>query len=173
MSYGSKKLDWTSRDREMASWEEINQALDGGLWRVLYIDNFRVHIITDEQKAALEAINTEIRFFPRNPTHIIQLADSFVIKKTKEAWISRWKKHKIHFLFTVVSPDTYNTTSGHLPNPGKRFYLRLAEDTVRDVNQQRDEKGITYVRKAMIRCGLGNSKKHLWENVRFSPICRI
>lgn len=46
----------------------------------------------------------------------------------------------------VVSSDTY----GKLPNPGKRFLLRLAADSVRNVDRQSDEIGMTYARKAMI-----------------------
>ena len=39
-------------------------------------------------------------------------------------------------------------------NPGKRFFLKLAANCVRDVNRQRTSEGITYARKAMIRCGM-------------------
>jgi hypothetical protein len=37
---------------------------------------------------------------------------------------------------------------------GTKVLLKLAADSVRDVNKQRDKNGITYARKAMIRCGL-------------------
>ena len=36
------------------------------------------------------------------------------------------------------------TGSGRLPNPGKAYFLRLAADVIRDVNDQPDENGITY-----------------------------
>ena len=44
--------------------------------------------------------------------------------------------------------------SGKLQNSFKRFFLQLAADSVRDVNLQRDVKGLFFARKAMIRCGL-------------------
>ena len=44
--------------------------------------------------------------------------------------------------------------SGKLQNPGKWFFLQLVADSVRGVNLQRDANGLTFARKAMIRCGL-------------------
>ena len=44
--------------------------------------------------------------------------------------------------------------SGKLQQPGKTFFFKLAADSVRAVNAQRDRNGLTYARKAMIRTGL-------------------
>jgi hypothetical protein len=44
--------------------------------------------------------------------------------------------------------------SGKLKNPGKRFFLELARDSVREANQCIDSNGLNFARKAMIRCGL-------------------
>jgi hypothetical protein len=38
--------------------------------------------------------------------------------------------------------------------PENRFFLRMAVEVVRRVNEQCDQTGLTYARKAMIRCGL-------------------
>ncbi len=38
---------------------------------------------------------------------------------------------------------------------GKRFFLRLAADVIREVNMVRDKDGVSFVRKAVLQCGLG------------------
>jgi hypothetical protein len=45
-------------------------------------------------------------------------------------------------------------SSGNTKNPGYKFFLKLAAESVREVNKMRDKNGITYARKSMIRCGL-------------------
>lgn len=45
--------------------------------------------------------------------------------------------------------------NGMLVNPSKPFFLEMVVTSVRDVNRQVDKKfGISYARKAMMRCGL-------------------
>ena len=51
----------------------------------------------------------------------------------------------ISFLFTKRLMDGWAS---------KRFYLNLAVQAVKEVNKQRDASGMTYARKAMIKCGL-------------------
>lgn len=170
VSYRTGAKGWIDR-RVMVEWlceKRAISPLGGGRRRVLFMDNCGGHAVTEEQTAALKEINTEIRFFPPNSTHLIQPADAFVIQKIKAAWSARWEKHKMRLLSEVCS-DTYGTNSGRLPNPGKRFFLKLAADSVRDVNQQRDEMGITYARKSMIRCGLAKSGNGLWEKCQLFP----
>ncbi len=64
--------------------------------------------------------------------------------------------------------------------PGKRFLLKLAADSIRDVNSQKDNHGISYARKAMVRMGMslnynpdtGESTK--WEEAQlFSNLQEI
>ena len=52
-------------------------------------------------------------------------------------------------------------------NPG----LPSAETryVVRDVNDQRDENGITYARKAMILCGMSLNTNGIWEIGQLKP----
>lgn len=52
--------------------------------------------------------------------------------------------------------------SGKLPNPRKKFFSKLAGRVVRDVNQMRDCNGLSYARKAMIRCGLAKDLNGQW-----------
>jgi hypothetical protein len=43
----------------------------------------------------------------------------------------------------------------HLANSRtQRLFLSMFSDSIRAVNQKRDSSGLTFVRKAMIRCGL-------------------
>ena len=58
--------------------------------------------------------------------------------------------------------------SGKIINPGKRFFLKLAVNCVRDVNRQRTSEGITYARKAMIRCGMSLNLNGKWEEDQLS-----
>lgn len=48
----------------------------------MYIDKCSSHYLTAVQEA-LSYINTEIRFFPANATHLVQHADSFIIQKLR------------------------------------------------------------------------------------------
>lgn len=54
-------------------------------------------------------------------------------------------------------------SSGRLKNPWKHFFLKLAQNTVRDVGLQREEGGVCYARKEIIRCGLALNFKRMWE----------
>lgn len=53
--------------------------------------------------------------------------------------------------------------SGKLCNPGKHFFLKLAADAVREVNEQRDKDGVQYARKAMKMTGMSLNLNGLWE----------
>ena len=41
-----------------------------------------------------------------------------------------------------------------LKNPWKHFFIDLAVAAVKDVNEQRDQRGLNFAQKAMIRTGL-------------------
>lgn len=65
-------------------------------------------------------------------------------------------------------------SSGNLNNPVKAFVLKLASNAVRAVNTQRDNNGISYRRKAMIRTGLSLNLNGLWEEKQlFSELQNI
>ena len=44
--------------------------------------------------------------------------------------------------------------------------MELAASAVAKVNMQRDERGITYARKAMIKCGLSKDLNGIWHEAR-------
>ena len=102
--------------------------------------------------------------FPANTTDLNQPCDSFVIQKLKDAWRKRWDAYKLEH----INANAWNR-SGLLPNPGNAYFLRLAADVVRDVNDQRDENGITYARKAMILCGMSLNTNGIWEIGQLKP----
>ena len=47
--------------------------------------------------------------------------------------------------------------------PWKDFFLKLAAESVRQLNNERDANGLTYARKAMIGCGLSLSTEGIWK----------
>jgi len=80
-----------------------------------------------------------VQKFPPNATDMIQPADSFIIQKIKQAWSKRWEDYKHKCINTMHSCDEEAVGgSGKIHNPGKRFFLQLAADAIRDVNNQRD-----------------------------------
>ena len=113
----------------------------------MYVDNCSAHNQTEALADPLEDINTELRNFPPNATHLIQPADSFLIQKIKQARAVRWEKFKLE----QIRAKNWSDGSGKIKIPGKKFFLLLAKQAVQDVNNQRDADGITYARKAMIR----------------------
>lgn len=53
-------------------------------------------------------------------------------------------------------------SSGRLKNSGKRFVLQLAANEVRYVSLKRDEGGVCYGRKEMIRCSFYLNLNGMW-----------
>ena len=67
----------------------------------------------------------EIRFLPPNATDLVQPADSFIIQKIMDVWRSAWKAKKMEMIMKREYPNTPNRAnewSGHVLNPGKRFF---------------------------------------------------
>jgi DDE superfamily endonuclease len=131
------------------------------------MDNYNGHSLTDEASNLLARMNMEIRYFPKNATHLVQPADSFVISKIKDAWTRRWEQKKIDMIRDECWQNNVRGDggwSGALSNPGKNFYLQLAADAVNDVNKQRTKtKDWTYAHKAMVRCGLACGDGGEWK----------
>lgn len=53
--------------------------------------------------------------------------------------------------------------------PEKTFFLRLAPDVIRQVNERGDEDRFQCARKAMVRCVLAKSFNILWECRQLFP----
>lgn len=145
---------------------------DRGRERVIFLDNFSGHNNTEELQQALEGLKATLRFFPSNATDLIQPADSFVISKIKDYWREQWNLKKIELIRENHWQDRVRrdgTWSGKLQQPGKQFFLRLAADSVRAVNAQRDANRLTYARKAMIRTGLSLDVDGVWRVEQLYP----
>lgn len=134
--------------------------------RVLYLDNYSGHGETVELSSALLEAQARLVFFPPNATHLVQPADSFIIAKIKEYWTAKWNEKKMDLIRENGFQDKVRSDgswSGMLAQPGRRFFLKLAADSVRAVNSQRDKNGLTYARKAMIQCGLSRDVGGIWK----------
>ncbi len=102
----------------------------------------------------LKKIRTLLRKFPTNATHLVQPADSLIISKIKDAWRRRWDAYKVSLIQNANWKHSGAGSSGKLKIPGKSFFLRLPDDSVRDVNAQKDKHGISFARKAVVRMEL-------------------
>lgn len=71
--------------------------------------------------------------------------------------------HKLQMLTCSNQQDTFGTKYGTLPNPGKSMFLKLSANSVRDVNNQQDENGMSFAQKEMIRCGLAKQTNVNWQ----------
>ena len=102
--------------------------------------------------------------FPPNETHLVQPVDSFVIQNLKDAWNSRWDAMKM----SSTTKDELSKSSAKILDPGKDFFLNLAAAFERDVNGMRDESGLSFARKAMVRCGIALHFVVHWHRRPFS-----
>ncbi|RHY02925.1 hypothetical protein DYB36_008092 [Aphanomyces astaci] len=104
--------------------------------------------------------------------HTVQPADSFVISKIKDEWTRRWDIKKLELIQSNEWSNNVRVEggwSGKLKNSGKTYFLQLAADCVRAVNSMRDNAGLTYARKAMIRCGLSLDVTGFWYVKQLTP----
>lgn len=167
VAYRSGPKGWMDRV-VMPQWiseRRVFNKLPNNRCRTLFVDNCSGHTETDALREALRDVNTEIRYFPPNTTHLLQPCDSFVIQKLKSCWNKHWEKYKME----MIEKGMWKDSTGKLLNPGKSFFLKLAARVVREVNHQRDENGITYARKAMILTGMALSVNGQWQVEQLTP----
>ena len=164
--YRSGPKGWTDRTVFKAWLEEPRaiRALPDGEERVLILDNASGHDLNEESRHVLREMKTTIMRFPPNATHLVQPVDTFVIQKIKDAWRHRWEQYKL----SCIRDNLWTEGSERIPNPGKRFFLKLAAAAVRDFNGQRDANGLRYARKAMIRTGMSLNVNGNWEENQLS-----
>jgi hypothetical protein len=137
-----------------------------GRVKALFLDNCGGHNSSPELDAQLVRTKTKLRFFPPCTTDKLQPADSFVISKIKDAWMERWEEKKHEMIQNEQWSNEARSNGGW---SGKLFFLKLAAESVRKVNSQRDENGLTYARKAMIRCGLALDVSGEWRIGQLKP----
>lgn len=113
-------------------------------------------------------LNIEIRFLPPNSTELTQPADSFVIQAIKSAWMTKWDAYK----FAQIAGGSFRDKqgqAGHIPNPQKHFFLKLAAESVAEARKKVDSNGLNFARKAMIRCGLSQDTDGVWRESQLKP----
>lgn len=64
----------------------------------MFVDNCSGHNMTPDLLHTCNEINTELRYFPANATHLLQPCDSFVIQIVKSAWSTRWENYKLQIV---------------------------------------------------------------------------
>jgi hypothetical protein len=80
-----------------------------------------------------------------------------------------WDDYK----FKTIKDGLWREGSSALQNPRKPFFLRMAAEVVRRINEQRDQTGLTYARKAMIRCGLSFDITGEWHEKQLNRDLQI
>jgi hypothetical protein len=158
---GKVWLQWLGEPRAQ---RRYGPSLHGG-HRVVFVDNYSAHNGNDNIDIQLAKINASIRNLVACATDKVQPCDSFVISKIKDEWTTLWEAYK----FKAIADGEWQKVSGAIKNPGKTFFLNLAAEAVRKVNAQRDSNGISYARKAMIRCGLSLDVNGQWHVGQLSP----
>jgi len=127
--------------------------------RAVFVDNVASHDLESEGvKNQLSRLNASFRFLVANATDRIQPCDSY-----------HWEAYK----FDAVKKGMWQDVSGAIKNPGKCFFLKLAATAVQEVNNCRDSQGLTFARKAMIRCGLSLDITGQWYIGQLIPIFKI
>lgn len=133
----------------------------------VWVDNSSNHNRTPLLNEILQSKNTELCYLPPCTTHLVQPADQFVIAKIKNVWERRWEQKKLQLIRDEQWSDHPEGRgrgwSGKLKNPGKSFYLSLAAECVRVVNEEIDEHGVSFARKTMIKCGLSLDLNGRWR----------
>lgn len=146
--------EWISVQKSTASSVGYPQA------RTLFVDNCSSHMENDDVNFRLSKSNFVLRKLPPNTTELCQPCDMFVIEKFKEVWRRMWDEYKYD---CVRSGEMDSTKSGKIPNPGKRFFLKMTANAIREVNRMKDKSGISFARRSMIMTGMSLNINGKWE----------
>lgn len=123
------------------------------------MDTCSGHVMNDETRLCLSRIGAVLKMLPPNTTQLIQLADSFIIHKMKDAWRMRWKEYK----YECIHSNLRTEVSGKFGNTGKSFFLSLAAVVLHDLNHQKDNNGIQCARIAVICTEISLKYSMLWK----------
>ncbi|POM60316.1 LOW QUALITY PROTEIN: hypothetical protein PHPALM_30834 [Phytophthora palmivora] len=168
--YRSTKKGWMTQKLFRECLKE-KRAMHGDVHvrkKIIYLDNCSGHLEAEECRTELDAINSDLTFFSPNATDICQSGDAFVESKIKDAWKAKWDEKKIERIKNNCW-GKHGSWSGKLQNPGKLFFLQFAVEAVKAVNLQKDKNGISYGRKAMIRCDLSLGMEGTWSVDQLYP----
>jgi hypothetical protein len=123
-------LEWCSEPRSYQP--DIHRRM-----KHVWIDNCSVHNITSYLSRVLNRLHTTLSYLPPNTTHLVQPADTFIICKIKDSWTAMWDEKKLELLEAREWQNAVRfggEWSGKLRNPGKKFFLQLAVESIRRVN---------------------------------------
>lgn len=134
-----------------------------GLRPTLFVDNFTGHVSSPEVQSSCDAANVELRKLSKNSTDLTHPVDSFIIAKIKYSWTKRWYAYKSEMIRKGEWMKGTAASGGRLKNPGKKFFLRLEADSVREINCMADKDGVSYALKSMIRAGMSLNRNGRWE----------
>ena len=114
----------------------------------MFVDNFKGHDYTEPSFTSLQRLNAAIRFLPPNCTDKLQPCDSFVISKIKDAWRDEWEAYKLKACqceneFQIEGKKD-RKSSRAIKNPGKRFFFKLAANSIKKVNSSMDAYGLSF-----------------------------
>ena len=85
----------------------------------------------------------------------------------KAAWRA-WRDNKVLDMIDKKIWTNPRTGSGKLINLGKKKFLKLAADSVRDVNGARHKDEMLYSHRVMMRCGLSLNSEGEWKEEQLS-----
>lgn len=163
-SYRTAPQGWIDEAVSIQYFSEkgVMPPLPCGRKRTLFVDPAIWFKYADVLVGPLKESNTELKFFPPNATEIMQPVESILGPLIKKAWTRCWREMKVRMIDLGVWNGDGRDASGKIFNAGPRFFLKSAATTVNDVNGITGENGISYVRQAMIACGLALSDGK-WE----------
>lgn len=177
VSYRTQGKGWMDK-KMFTEWLKEPRAFSGNARHLshLFLDNCSSHAVDEEGEDVLERKNIVLHHLPKNATDLCQPLDSFVLKVFKDCWKQKWNRKKWDLI--GANSSNGNTSSGKewsgkkLSNPGKRFFLELAAEVAREINARRDESGMSFAQKAMVRCGLGLDASGEWTKSMLFPHLR-
>lgn len=137
--------------------------LSSGRKRILFVEPAIWFKYANVLAEPLRQSNTELKFFPPNAVHIMQPVETILGPLIKDAWTRCWREMKVRMIDLGVWSSDGRDASGKIFNAGPRYFLKSAATTVSDVNGMATERGIPFVREAMIACGLALNENGMWE----------
>jgi hypothetical protein len=148
----------------------------GGHLKHVWVDNSSSHNRSLQLQLQLQHVldnkNIKLCYLLACSTSLAQPIDQLIIAKIKDAWTRWWEMKKEESICTDQwqnDPLGRRGWFGKLKNPDKPFFFTLAVDIVRDVSHEWDHYGMTYARKAMIRCGMSLDVDGVWRCEQLFP----
>ena len=120
---------------------------------------------------------TSLRYLPPCTTHLCQPVDKGCLDhyhfKDKGCLDIHWEEKKIELIQASAwqnTPRGDGSWLGKLTNPGKRYFLQLATDSIDIFNREVDCDNMSYARKGMICCGMALDVDGTWNVNQLFPV---